>query len=96
MRRTLSANTGGSHSISRYGRLIYARKNAKLEVETETKMRRSIVIEMISKLPEEVSLEEINERLIVIEKIERGQQQVREGKVNTEEEAKAKLAKWLD
>ena len=59
-------------------------------------MRKSTVIEIISKLPEEVSVDEIIERLIVLEKIERGQQQVKEGKVNTEDEAKAKLAKWLD
>ena len=59
-------------------------------------MRKSTVIEIISKLPEEVSVDEIIERLIVLEKIERGQQQVKEGKVNTEGEAKAKLAKWLD
>lgn len=59
-------------------------------------MRKSTVIEVISKLPEDVSVDEIIERLIVLEKIERGQQEVKEGKVNTEEEAKAKLAKWLD
>jgi hypothetical protein len=59
-------------------------------------MRKSTVIEIISKLPEEVSVDEIIERLIVLEKIERGQQQVKEGKVCTEEEAKARLAKWLD
>ena len=59
-------------------------------------MKKSTVIEFISKLPEEISIDEIIERLIVIEKIERGQQQVKEGKVNTEEEAKAKLSKWLN
>ena len=59
-------------------------------------MRKSTVIDIISKLPEEVSVDEIIERLIVLEKIERGQQEVKEGKVNTEDEAKAKLAKWLN
>ena len=59
-------------------------------------MKKSTVIEFISKLPEEISIDEIIERLIVIQKIERGQQQVKEGKVNTEEEAKAKLSKWLN
>ena len=59
-------------------------------------MRKSTVIDIISKLPEEVSVDEIIERLIVLEKIERGQQHVKEGKVNTEDETKAKLAKWLD
>ena len=59
-------------------------------------MKRSTVIEIISKLPEEISIDEIIERLIVLEKIERGQQQVKDGNVNTEGEAKAKLAKWLN
>jgi predicted transcriptional regulator len=59
-------------------------------------MRKSTVIDIISKLPEEISVDEIIERLIVLEKIERGQRQVKEGQVNTEDEAKAKLAKWLD
>jgi predicted transcriptional regulator len=58
-------------------------------------MKKEIVIESISKLPDEFSIEEIIERLIIIEKIEKGQQQIKEGKVNTEEEAKAKLGKWL-
>jgi predicted transcriptional regulator len=58
-------------------------------------MKKEIVFESISKLPDEFSIEEIIERLIIIEKIEKGQQQIKEGKVNTQEEAKAKLGKWL-
>ncbi len=58
-------------------------------------MKKEIVIESISKLPDEFSIEEIIERLIIIEKIEKGQQQIKEGTINTEEEAKAKLGKWL-
>lgn len=58
-------------------------------------MRKSTVIESINKLPDEFSIDEIIERLIVIEKIEKGRQEVRDGKVNTEEQAKAKLNKWL-
>lgn len=58
-------------------------------------MRKEIVIDSISKLPDEFSIEEIIERLIIIEKIEKGQQQIKEGKVNTEEQVKAKLGKWL-
>ena len=61
-------------------------------------MRKAAVIESISELPDEVSIDEIIERLIIIEKIEKidkGRQQVKEGKINTEEQAKAKLSKWL-
>jgi uncharacterized protein YcnI len=59
-------------------------------------MRKSTVIESINKLPDEFSIDEVIERLILIEKIEKGRQEVMEGKVNTEEQAKAKLSKWLN
>lgn len=59
-------------------------------------MRKSTVIESINKLPDEFSIDEVIERLILIEKIEKGRQEVIEGKVNTEEQAKAKLSKWLN
>jgi hypothetical protein len=59
-------------------------------------MRKSTVIESINKLPDEFSIDEIIERLIIIEKIEKGRQDVKDNKVNTEEQAKAKLSKWLN
>lgn len=59
-------------------------------------MRKATVIESINKLPDEFSIDEIIERLIIIEKIEKGRQDVIDGKVNTEEQAKAKLSKWLN
>jgi hypothetical protein len=59
-------------------------------------MRKTTVIESINELPDEFSIDEVIERLIIIEKIEKGRQDVKEGKVNTEEQAKAKLGKWLN
>ncbi len=59
-------------------------------------MRKSAVIESINKLPDEFSIDEIIERLIIIEKIEKGRQEVIDGKVNSEDQAKAKLSKWLN
>lgn len=59
-------------------------------------MRKTAVIESINNLPEEFSIEEIMERLIIIEKIEKGRQEVKDGKVNTEEQAREKLSKWLN
>jgi len=59
-------------------------------------MRKSTVIESINKLPDEFSIDEIIERLIIIEKIEKGRQEVKDGKVNSEDQAKAKLSKWLN
>jgi hypothetical protein len=59
-------------------------------------MKKSIVIESINKLPDEFSIDDIIERLMIIEKIEKGRLEVRDGKINTEDEAKAKLNKWLN
>ncbi len=58
-------------------------------------MRRTAALESIASLPEEFSIDEIIERLLIIEKIDKGQQQVRQGRTNTEEQAKEKLSKWL-
>ena len=58
-------------------------------------MKKSVIIESISKLPDEISIDEIVERLIVIEKIEKGRKDVLAGKINTEGQAKEKLNKWL-
>lgn len=59
-------------------------------------MRKSAVLDSISNLPDEFSIDEIIERLIIIEKIDKGRQDVKDGKINTEEQAKAKLSKWLN
>ncbi len=59
-------------------------------------MRKSAVLDSISNLPDEFSIDEIIERLIIIEKIDKGRQDVNDGKINTEEQAKEKLSKWLN
>jgi len=46
-------------------------------------------------MPEEFSVDELIERLMVLQKIEEGQQQIQAGQLYTEEEAKQKLEKWL-
>ena len=58
-------------------------------------MKKAVVQELVSSFPEEISLDEIIERLIVVEKIEKGRKEIQEGKVNTEEEARKKLGEWL-
>ncbi|NOS90926.1 MAG: hypothetical protein HOP30_03320 [Cyclobacteriaceae bacterium] len=59
-------------------------------------MRKTSVLESLDKLPDEFSIDEIIERLIILEKIDKGRQEVKDGKINTEEQAKAKLSKWLN
>jgi len=53
------------------------------------------VLQSIQDLPNEFSLDEIVEKLILLEKIEIGLQQVKQGKVVSHEIAKQKLKKWL-
>ena len=58
-------------------------------------MKKLAVIDSISKLPEEFSIDELIERLLIVEKIDKGRIQIKEGKINSEEQARAKLGKWL-
>ena len=57
-------------------------------------MKKKTIVETIEKLPEEFPLDELIEQLIVLEKIERGRNDVREGRVLSDEEAKQRLSKW--
>lgn len=59
-------------------------------------MRKITVLESLDKLPDEFSIDDIIERLIILEKIDKGRQEVKDGKINSEEQAKAKLSKWLN
>ena len=53
------------------------------------------VLQSIQDLPNEFSLDDLVEKLILLEKIELGLQQVKEGKVVSNAKAKQKLKKWL-
>ncbi len=53
------------------------------------------VLDTVKNLPDEFSLDELVERLIVLDAIEKGMQQVKEGKVVTSEEAHKRFEKWL-
>lgn len=57
---------------------------------TKTQIRHSL-----DNLPENVSVDQVIDRLIFIEKIQKGLQDSKEGKVNSKEEAKNKLNRWI-
>lgn len=50
---------------------------------------------MIRELPADTSLEDIQYHLYVLEKLQRGQQAIRNGRGVTPEEARARLSKWI-
>lgn len=58
-------------------------------------MKKTQVLEAISQMPDEFSVDELFEKILILQKIEEGQRQVREGQTYSEDEAKKKLEKWL-
>jgi predicted transcriptional regulator len=58
-------------------------------------MKKTQVLDAIQDMPEDIAIDVLMEKLIVLQKIEEGQKQIKEGKVYTEEEAEKKLEKWL-
>jgi predicted transcriptional regulator len=52
-------------------------------------------IEAIQQLPDDVSYEDIMERLLFVQKVDRGLQDIQEGRVRSHEEVRERLAKWL-
>ena len=58
-------------------------------------MTKEQVITSLQDLPDSFEPEQLIERLISIQKMEEGLEQVKRGEVVTVEEAKQRLAKWL-
>ena len=59
-------------------------------------MRRERVIETIKYLPNEFNLETLIERLIFIDKVEKGIKQTEEGKTISHADVKQKVSKWSE
>ena len=57
-------------------------------------MNREKAIDTIRKLPQEFELEELMEKLVFVEKVERGLQQAEQGKVTPHAEVKELVKKW--
>jgi len=53
------------------------------------------VSELLNRLPDDCSLEDIQYHLYVLQKIERGLKDVEEGRVYTQEEVEKMMSKWL-
>jgi hypothetical protein len=61
----------------------------------KTAMKRTNVLQVVNELPKEFSLDELMERLLVIEKIDKGLQDVKERKTVSHSKAKKEIDKWL-
>jgi predicted transcriptional regulator len=53
------------------------------------------VSELLNRLPDDCSLEDVQYHLYVLQKIERGLKDASEGRVYTQEEVEKMMSKWL-
>jgi predicted transcriptional regulator len=53
------------------------------------------LLKSVKELPDQFTIDELMERLIVIQKVERGLKEMAEGKGVSTEEARKRLARWL-
>jgi len=58
-------------------------------------MTKEQVISSLQELPDSFEPEQLIERIIALQKLEEGLEQIKRGEVVTAEEAKSRLAKWL-
>ena len=68
-------------------------KMIKFELNNHT-MKRDKAIETIKELPNEFDLEELMEKLVFVEKVEKGLKQLDDGKTVTHETVKETVKKW--
>ncbi len=54
------------------------------------------VSDLLNRLPDDCTLEDVQYHLYVLQKIERGLKDVEEGRVYTQEEVEKKMLKWLE
>ena len=53
------------------------------------------LIDTLGKLPENLTIDQVIDHIIFVEKVQKGLADSSEGRINTKEEAKQKLIKWL-
>jgi predicted transcriptional regulator len=54
------------------------------------------VSDLLNRLPDDCTLEDVQYSLYVLQKIERGLKDVEEGRIYTQEEVEKKMSKWLE
>ena len=57
-------------------------------------MRKDTVIETMKGFPQEFNLDDLIEKLVFMDKVEKGLQQVKEEKTVSQENLKSKVKKW--
>ena len=57
-------------------------------------MKKERIIEIVNEMPQDFDLDALFEKLVIIEKLEEAEQQVKEGKVIYHSEAKKRADAW--
>lgn len=57
-------------------------------------MTKSTLTDALPELPDEFSIDELIERLLIIEKVENGRRQYQEGKILTSDEVRKRMDTW--
>ena len=59
-------------------------------------MTKAIIQEALAELPDEFSLDDLMERLILLQSFEQGRQQYRDGRTLAQDEVGKRLERWLN
>lgn len=59
-------------------------------------LAKQAVFDLLEKLPDDASYEDIQYHIYVRQKVERGLQDIEEGRVVDQDEVERRMAKWLD
>jgi len=66
-----------------------------IEKENDMESAKEKAIQLIRRLPDDTTLEEIQYHLYVKQKVQRGMQDVEEGRVYTQEEVEKRMKRWV-
>jgi predicted transcriptional regulator len=64
-------------------------------VKTNSMLTKEKLKQSIDTLPDDLTIDQVIDRVILLDKIEQGLKDVEDGNVFTTEEVKARLSKWL-
>ena len=58
-------------------------------------MKKQSLVQVVNELPQEFNLDELMEKLVVLEKIESGLSDIKNGRTISHEKVKKEVKKWL-
>jgi len=58
-------------------------------------MKKEVILEALQEMPEDISLDDLMERLILLQSFAKGREQQQEGRTFTHDEVGERLAQWL-